>query len=165
MITTEMKQDVLAALVQDSRCPVADIAARIGATPEEVAQTIQELEDQKIVLKYTTLVDWSKARSGYVYAFIDVSANPQHGEGFDGVADYIARFDEVHSLYLMSGVHDLLVVVEGRDFRDIATFVSEKLACLDQVRNTSTSFVLKAYKRDGLLVRPEPEDERLAVTP
>lgn len=158
-------EEILQLLSDDARLSATQIAERVGRPVAEVQEIIAKLEKDRVIRRYKTVVDWERIGVEHVFGFIEVRCAPQRGVGFDAVAERIMEFPEVHSLYLMSGVHDLLVVVEGRDFRDIATFVSEKLACLDQVRNTSTSFVLKAYKRDGLLVRPEPEDERLAVTP
>ncbi len=161
----EVTNEILDILAADARCPVDEIATRTGESVAEVEAEVKRLEDEKIILKYTVLVDWEKAAHDHVFAFIDVRATPEHGVGFDRVAEYIARFDEVHSLYLMSGNYDLLVVVQGHDFRDIAEFVAEKLAPIPQVSSTSTSFVLKNYKRDGIFVGPKRRDERLAVTP
>ena len=100
-----------------------------------------------------------------IYAFIAVQASPEHGSGFDKIAAYISRFDEVHSVYLMSGMADLMVVVEGEDFREIARFVAERLAPAPGVRDTATSFVLKTYKMEGEVVTEEASNHRLAVTP
>lgn len=147
--------------------PVApeEIATRLGMAVEEVEQFLQQAREQGILLGYSALVNWERSEAEKVYAFITVQASPEHGTGFDQVAGDISRFDEVHSVYLMSGASDLMVVVEGTDFREIARFVAEKLAPTAGVQNTATSFVLKTYKMEGERVIDEAGNHRLAVTP
>ncbi|MFP4248115.1 MAG: Lrp/AsnC family transcriptional regulator [Armatimonadota bacterium] len=160
-----MREKILTILTGEGRLPDEDIAERLGAEPEEVARTIAEMESDGTVLGYRALVDWSKADVERVFAYILVEGTPQHGVGFDELAEHIARFDEVHSIHLTSGLSDLTVVVEGRDFRDIARFVAEKLAPSSGVTGTSTSFVLKTYKLEGRLMGEQPSSRRLAVSP
>jgi DNA-binding Lrp family transcriptional regulator len=160
-----MREKILKILTGEGRLPDAEIAERLGLTEEEVAETISEMEDDGTVLGYRALVDWSRADVERVFAYILVEGTPQHGVGFDELAEHIARFDEVHSLHLTSGTADLNVVVEGRDFRDIARFVAEKLAPSPGVTGTSTSFVLKTYKLEGRLTGEQPTSRRLAVSP
>jgi DNA-binding Lrp family transcriptional regulator len=143
-----------------------ELAVRLGRSRGEVEAELDSLRQRGILLRYSALLnyeavpEWEK-----VYAFINVSASPEHGRGFDKVAEYLAQFAEVHSLYLMSGGADLCVVVEGRDFRDIARFVAEKLAPTPGVTSTSTSFVLKTYKMEGVSFAGEKKNGRLAVAP
>jgi len=158
-------EQILRILAQDSRITAAEIATRLGRPAEEVAHAIRQLEADGIIVSYGALINWEKSADNKVFAFINVEAVPEHGSGFDSVAEYISRFPEVHSLYLMSGSADLQVVVEGDDFREIARFVAEKLAPAPGVRSTSTSFVLKSYKMEGILLGEAPEDHRLAVSP
>jgi DNA-binding Lrp family transcriptional regulator len=160
-----MREKILKILTDEGRLPDAEIAERLGLTAEEVAETISEMHRDGTVLGYRALVDWSKADVERVFAYILVEGTPQHGVGFDELAGHIARFDEVHSIHLTSGTADLTVVVEGRDFRDIARFVAEKLAPSQGVTGTSTSFVLKTYKLEGRLMGEQPTSRRLAVSP
>lgn len=156
---------ILNILTNEGRLSDEEIAERLGISPEEVGALIAQMERERIILGYRALVDWSKIDAERVFAFILVEGTPQHGVGFDRLADHIARFDEVHSLHLTSGSADLTVVVEGRDFRDIARFVAEKLAPTQGVTGTSTSFVLKTYKIEGVLIAETPSSSRLAVSP
>lgn len=158
-------QEVLQILEQDGRISAAEIATRLGRPVEEIERILAQVESEGLVVSYGALINWEKTGDNKVFAFINVEAEPEHGTGFDAVADYISRFPEVHSLYLMSGVADLQVVVEGDDFRDIARFVAEKLAPTPGVRSTSTSFVLKTYKMEGRLLQEHEEDQRLVVSP
>lgn len=157
--------ELLNILAQDGRVTVEEIATRLGRPVDEVRVDIATLEQQGIIVSYGSLINWEKSGDNKVFAFINVEAVPEHGKGFDAVADYISRFPEVHSLYLMSGAADLQVVVEGEDFREIARFVAEKLAPAPGVRSTSTSFVLKSYKMEGIMLQEKPGDHRLAVSP
>lgn len=160
-----MRESILTILTNEGRLLDQEIAQRLGLPVEEVAKAIEEMESQGAILGYRALVDWSKTDIERVFAYILVEGTPEHGSGFNDLAAHIARFDEVHSLHLTSGTADLTVVVEGRDFRDIARFVAEKLAPSPGVNGTQTSFVLKTYKLDGRLMDEPPSPDRLAVSP
>lgn len=157
---------VLAALVADARRDAARLADLSGLSTEQVTELIAMLERQRIIRGYKTVVDWERLGADRVVAFIDVSVSPQREVGFDQVAARIYRHPEVRSVHLVSGGHDLRIVVEAPSMREIAQFVSEKLAPIDHVTGTNTHFLLKAYKEDGdVLVEDAPADDRLAVTP
>jgi len=158
-------EEVLQLLAGDARLTAAQIAERVGRTEEEVARAIQRLEKSGVIRRYKTVIDWEKAGTERVYGFIEVRVSPERGVGFDAVAERIMQFPEVHSLYLMSGTYDLLVVVEGKGMREVAFFVAEKLAPLDHVLSTATHFVLKSYKIDGDVLVERSEVKRLPVTP
>jgi DNA-binding Lrp family transcriptional regulator len=157
--------EVLQLLVDDARLSAAQIAERVGRTEEEVSQAIERMEKSGVIRRYKTVIDWEKAGSERVYGFIEVRVSPERGAGFDAVAERVMQFPEVHSLYLMSGTFDLLVVVEGKSMREVAFFVAEKLAPLEHVLSTSTHFVLKPYKIDGDMLFERAEAKRLPVTP
>jgi DNA-binding Lrp family transcriptional regulator len=157
--------DILEILEEDGRAPIEEIATRLGKTTEEVAAAIDAMEKERLILGYKALVNWDKVGTGKLYAFIEAKAVPQPRRGFDEVAEHVSRFPQVHSVYLMSGAYDLTVVVEGRDFREIARFVAEELAPHPDITSTATHFVLKAYKRDGQLLFGDQRDRRLPVTP
>ncbi|MEA3403247.1 MAG: Lrp/AsnC family transcriptional regulator [Armatimonadota bacterium] len=160
-----MREKILRILTQEGRLPDEEIAERLGLTAEEVRDAVEAMESDHTILGYRALVDWSNTDVERVFAFILVEGTPEHGVGFDRLAEHVARFEEVHSLHLTSGTADLTVVVEGRDFRDIARFVAEKLAPSPGVSGTSTSFVLKTYKLEGRLIGEQPTTRRLAVSP
>lgn len=157
---------LLHALVADARRDPARIAALTGIPEDEVATRIARLERQRVIRGYKTVVDWERLGDDRVVAFIDVSVSPQREVGFDQVAARIYRHPEVRSVHLVSGGHDLRIIVEAPTMREIAQFVSEKLAPIDHVTATNTHFLLKAYKEDGdILVEDAPSDDRLPVTP
>ena len=158
-------EEVLQLLAEDARLTPAQIAERVGRAEEEVVAAIKKLEAAGVIRRYKTVVDWDKAGIEHVYGFIEVRVSPQRGVGFDAVAERIMAFPEVHSLYLMSGTYDLLVVVQGRSMREVAFFVAEKLAPLEHVLSTATHFVLKKYKVDGDVMAERAEVKRLPVTP
>lgn len=158
-------REILELLEADGKLTDEEIATRLGMEPKEVADAIVEAEARGAILGYSALVNWEAADSAKVYAFIAVEATPEHGRGFDAIADHVSQFEEVHSVYLMSGTSDLQVVVEGDDFREVARFVAEKLAPIPGVRSTATSFVLKTYKLEGRPAQDARKNHRLAVTP
>ncbi|NLO05541.1 MAG: Lrp/AsnC family transcriptional regulator [candidate division WS1 bacterium] len=160
-----MREKLLTILTSEGRLPDEEIAERLGLTAQEVADAIAEMEADRVILGYRALVDWASTDVERVFAYILVEGAPEHGVGFNRLAEHVARFDEVHSIHLTSGTADLTVVVEGRDFRDIARFVAEKLAPTPGVTGTSTSFVLKTYKLEGKLIGETTASHRLAVSP
>jgi DNA-binding Lrp family transcriptional regulator len=157
---------LLIALMADARRDPARLGALIGASADEVARLVDQLERQRVIRGYKTLVDWEQLGDERVVAFIDVSVSPQREVGFDQVAARIYRHPEVRSAHLVSGSHDLRVIIEAPTMREIAQFVSEKLAPIEHVTATNTHFLLKAYKEDGdILIDDVAADERLPVTP
>lgn len=166
MLDHDFAIQVAEILEGNCRLSAADIAAMLDTDEERVRTTIEELEREHIIVRYSAKVDWQKLdEDRKVFANIAVSVTPERDYGFDKVAARIARYPEVHSLYLLSGGHDLEVVIEGESMRQIALFVAERLAPLPGVRSTSTHFVLRVYKRDGDIYIGEDQDRRLAVSP
>ncbi|MCC9088725.1 MULTISPECIES: Lrp/AsnC family transcriptional regulator [Bacillus] len=166
MKLTEKETEILEILDENSRADLNTIAKMAGVTAEEAEAIIQKLEDQKVIIDYSTMIDWRKV-DGHegVTAMIDVKVTPKRGVGFDEIAERIYRFQEVESVYLMSGVYDLSVVIRGRSMSDIARFVSEKLSTLDSVVSTTTHFILKRYKHDGKVFETGDDDKRIVVSP
>lgn len=162
-------RQILELLERDAQLSHDTIATMTGLPVAEVTEAVRAWEAAGVIRRYKAVVDWdaADARDGTsdVTAFIDVAISPQRGVGFDDVAERIARFAEVRSVYLVSGGHDLRITVTGRDIRAVSEFVAQKLSTIDRVRTTATHFVLKTYKRDGdAFVTPEA-DHRLRVTP
>jgi len=157
--------EILELLSDDARLTPAQIAERTGGAEAEVKDAIAKLEDGNVIRRYKTVIDWEKAGIEHVFGFIEVRCTPERCVGFDSVAERIMEFPEVHSLYLMSGAYDFLVVVQGNTMRDIAYFVAEKLAPLEHISGTGTHFVLKRYKVDGDIMVERTESKRLPITP
>lgn len=161
----QKRLEVLSLLQSDARLTPDQIAAMVGESVEKVLDTTAALQEQRIILRYATVVDWEKAGVERVTAVIDVKMTPQRDVGFDRLAERIARFAEVKSCYLMSGAYDLSVVVEAATLKEVSRFVSERLSTLEGVASTTTHFVLKRYKHDGVSFGGSESDERLAVAP
>ena len=141
------------------------IRDRLGVSTEEVAETIDSLERRRVILHYAPTINWDLTDRERVEAMIQVSVTPQRDMGFDAVARRIYRFEEVKSVYLMSGGYDLLVLVEAKSLKELALFVSSKLSTLEMVTGTQTSFVLKRYKEEGVIFDGSQSDNRLVVSP
>ena len=124
---------------------------------------LEKMEDERIICGYHTLIDWDKVGVEKVSALIEVRVTPQKGMGFDHVAERIYNYPEVNSVYLISGGFDFMVTLEGKSLREIAQFVSEKLAGLDQVISTKTNFILKKYKDHGTVMAVHTKDERVMM--
>lgn len=158
--------EIIEILEKDARMSLEDVAKMVGLSLEETTAIVKQLEDEKILVRYISLVDWTKVEEHPgVRAMIDVKVTPKQGVGFDDIAERIYRFDQVQSVYLMSGVYDLSVIVEGKSMNEVANFVSQKLSTLDSVISTTTHFILKKYKHDGTVLETGKEDQRIVVSP
>ena len=141
-----MREKILTFIEKNSRIDVKDLAIMLGVDEVAVLNELEKMEDERIICGYHTLIDWDKVGVEKVSALIEVRVTPQKGMGFDHVAERIYNYPEVNSVYLISGGFDFMVTLEGKSLREIAQFVSEKLAGLDQVISTKTNFILKKYK-------------------
>lgn len=162
---TRLEMSLLDLLKEDCRLSLEKLSMMTGAPMEEVAETIDRLEKEHVILRYSPVINWDLTDRERVEAMIEVRVTPQRDMGFDAVARRIYRFDEVKSVYLMSGGYDLLVLVEARTLRELASFVSAKLSTLELVTGTSTSFVLKRYKEEGVIFEGAESDQRLVISP
>lgn len=160
-----MREEILSAIDNNSKISAKDLAVMLGASEEEVSAIIKQLEDEHIICGYPTLINWDKVHSERVTALIEVKVTPQRGMGFDKIAERIYKFDEVQSVYLMSGGFDLTVIIQGKTLKDVANFVAAKLAPMEGVQSTATHFVLKKYKEHGLPLEEAKYDERMLISP
>ncbi|WP_408956176.1 Lrp/AsnC family transcriptional regulator [Natroniella sp. ANB-PHB2] len=161
-----MRSDILRLLEKSGKLSPEEIAVRLDLDVEKVEEVIKQLEEEQVIVKYCALVDWDKTDREIVTALIDVKVTPERGLGFDAVAKRIYKFPEVSSVFLMSGGYDLSVKVEERTMKEVALFVAEKLATIDQIQSTATHFMLKTYKKDGVVFKKENQDaERLVISP
>lgn len=158
-------KEILEILESNPKITHKEIAAVTGITEAEAASRIKDMEKKGIIRKYKTVIDWEKAGEEYVYAIIELKVALRSRTGYDAIAERIARFPEVRSVRLISGDHDLSLTVRGKSMKDVAFFVAEKIATLEQVQGTVTHFVLRAYKEDGDVLFEKERSERLAVSP
>lgn len=158
-------EELLELLEQDGTLSPEQLAAATGRTPDEVRKMVKELEEDRTILGYQAVVDWSRLRKDSVTALIEVKVVPQSVRGFDRIAERIYQYDEVESMFLMSGAFDLAVIVAGDNLRQVALFVSERLSTIEGVTGTSTHFILRKYKERNLVFRPkEPEEKEYIFT-
>lgn len=160
-----MREKILQAIDKNSKLEISDLAIMFSSTEEEVRNTLKELEEEGVICGYPTLINWDKTECEKVTALIEVKVTPQRGQGFDHIAERIYKFDEVKAVYLMSGGFDLTVIIEGKSMKEVASFVSGKLAPMEAVLSTATHFVLKKYKDHGLPLVYQKNDERMLITP
>ena len=160
-----MRENILAVMEKNSRIDVKDLAVLLGESEVAVVNEIAEMEKERIICGYHTLIDWDKTGDERVTALIEVKVTPQRGMGFDKVAERIYQYNEVTAVYLMSGAFDFTVIIEGRTMRQVAQFVSDKLSPMESVLSTATHFILKKYKDHGTIIAEEEQDERMLITP
>ena len=142
----------------------ARIAQMLGIEEQEVAESIEKMEKENVIVGYKTIVNWDKTDKDVVTALIELRITPQRGEGFDKVAERIYKYPQVKSLYLMSGAYDLAVTIEGKSMKEVALFVAQKLAPMDSIISTATHFVLKKYKEEGIVFEDDEKDTRQVIT-
>lgn len=139
----KLEADILKILEEDCRYSPSKIAVMLDTSEAEVSAAIKNMEESGVIVKYTAIVNGEALSEEIVQALIEVRVTPQKVNGFDAIAEEIYRFDEVQSLYLMSGGYDLAVFIEGRSLRDVSRFVAERLSTIDGILSTATHFILK----------------------
>jgi DNA-binding Lrp family transcriptional regulator len=161
-----LEKAILDILEKDSRTSIEEIAVMLNRPVSDIFEAIADMEKNSVICSYTTLINWDKTEREFVTAMIEVKVTPQRDMGFEKIAERIYGFDEVKAVYLMSGGYDLMVMMEGKNIKEVSYFISNKLSTLDSVLSTATHFVLKKYKDHGVVLEKTPgEDERMIVTP
>ena len=159
-----MREKILAIMEKNSRIDIKDLAVLLGESEVAVANEIADMEKEKIICGYHTLIDWDKAGVEMVTALIEVRVTPQRDSGFDRIAERLYNYPEVYAVYLISGSYDLLVTLEGKTLKEVSRFVSERLSTIDGVLSTATYFILKKYKDHGTIMGAKKGSERIPVT-
>lgn len=160
-----MREKILTFIEKNSRVNLQELGVILGVDEITLANELAAMEKEKVICGYHTLIDWDKTTMQKVTALIEVKVTPQRGQGFDRIAERIYNYPEVNATYLMSGGFDFTVIIEGRTMREVAQFVSNKLAPQEAILSTSTHFVLKKYKDHGTILVHGTKDERMLVTP
>ncbi|MCD1294250.1 Lrp/AsnC family transcriptional regulator [Methanocella sp. CWC-04] len=158
-------REVLELLEKDARMTPEEIAEQTGLQVKAVADFIKEMEIRGVIKRYKTVIDWEKFGDESVYAIIEVQISLERNIGYDAIAERIAKFPEVVTCMLVSGDHDLHLVVKGKTMKDVAFFVAEKISPLGQVQHTATHFMLRSYKSEGEIMFEREEDTRLVIHP
>ncbi|WP_297209743.1 Lrp/AsnC family transcriptional regulator [uncultured Flavonifractor sp.] len=153
-------RNLLQLLETDCTLTPEQLASMADMSVEDVKAAIQRYEEEKIILGYKAIVDWDRTDREAVTALIEVKVTPQRGEGFDRVAERIYQYDEVESVYLMSGAYDLTVIISGRSLKEVAQFVGERLSTLEDVTGTATHFILHKYKEKHLIFEKQEKQPK-----
>lgn len=160
-----MKNDIIRILQQNARISERELGVMLGISEEEASAEIKKLEDEGVIKGYSVILNEELYDKSAVYATIELKVTPQRDCGFDDIAKTIMMYDEVDSIWLMSGAYDLAVKVKGDNLRDVALFVSERLSTIEGVLSTATHFMLKTYKEKGIFIDNEDIDERGMICP
>jgi len=161
----EVEFEILRILEENAKMSPEEISEIVGISVDGVREIISKFEDEGIILKYKTIVDWEKIHSDFIYAIIDVKVSLTREKGYDDIAKRIAKFPEVHAVRLVSGEYDFQVVIRGKSLKEVAFFVAEKISTIPEVKDTVTHFVLRTYKEEGVTLFTDEEDRRLAFVP
>lgn len=156
---------ILEILERDARTGHEEIATLTGMSVQEVSKRVEQLERSGIIRGYKTIIDWELAGEDYVYATIELKVRLERKEGYQAIAERLYKFPEVRSIRLLSGHNDISLTVRGRSMKEVSFFVAEKIATLEQVQSTSSHFVLKTYKEDGVILHEPEQIKRLPVSP
>lgn len=161
----DVRMQILEILNANAKINNATIAAMLGIDENQVAEQVKNLEAEGIIIGYSAVINPEKLHDDSVSALIEVKVSPQRDLGFDAIAEQIYSYEEVKSCYLMSGTYDLMVIVEGKNIKEVSRFVAERLSILDNVLSCSTHFILKRYKDNGRIFVNKESDRRLVVSP
>ncbi len=157
------RYELLRLIEHNARLTQPELAVMLGTTEEEIAAELDLLHKEDIILGYTTVVNWEKTKRESVTAMIEIRLMPQRDQGFDKIAQHLYRFPQVSSCYLMSGGFDLMLIIEDSTLREVASFISNKVAPIEGVVSTATHFILKKYKGNGVIFDDKPIDRREAI--
>ncbi len=157
------RYELLRLIEHNARLTQPELAVMLGVSEEEVAAELESLHSDDIILGYTTVVNWEKTTRESVTALIEVKLMPQRDQGFDKIAQHLYRYPQVTSCYLMSGGFDIMLIIEDSTLREVASFISNKVAPIDGVVSTATHFILKKYKSNGVIFDARPVDRREAI--
>ncbi len=158
------KEQILKLIERDVHLTADKIAVMIGKEEAYVQNILDECVQNQTILGQKTIIDWEKTERELVSAIIELKVTPQRGSGFDRISEQIYQYDEISSVYLVSGGFDLAVIVEGKTMKEVALFVAEKLAPMEEILDTSTHFILKKYKAEGVILNTKSEDDREVIT-
>ena len=158
-----MKTKILELLEKNAKLSIKEIAEELDIKEKDALQLVGELEADHVICGYSAIINWDKITEEKCNALIEVKVTPQRGTGFDRIADRISRFDEVDSIYLISGGYDFMVIINGKSMKEVSSFVFNKLATIDYVQSTATHFVLKKYKDHGVLLEDKKIDKRTNI--
>jgi len=158
-----MLKEILKILEEDARTTPKQLATMTASSEGEVKSLVKKAEDEKVILKYKTLVNWDKVGDEHVWALIEVKITPQRDVGFDAIAERIYRYPQARTVYLVSGTYDLALIATGKTMNEIAEFVTQKVATVEGVRGTTTHFLLRRYKEDGEIIEGEEGNKRQPV--
>lgn len=159
-----MERKILKILERNPDATVREMARQLRTTEKSVQKKLDSLYKKGIILGKKMIIDWEKAGVQKALALIDVKVSPARDVGFDDIAERVGRFPEVKFVYLVSGLYDFSILVEGKTMQDVAHFIAEKLAPLERVQSTITHFILRKYKEGGMMTTAE-EEERLILSP
>ena len=157
-------KELLDIIENNSRISAEKIAVMLDMKCEDVEKIIKKYEEERVILGYKTLINWEKTDVDKVTAFIELKVTPQFEQGFDAIAAKIYKYEQVKTVWLMSGSFDIGLIIEGKNMKDVALFVAEKLAPMNQVISTGTHFVLRTYKDSGVVFDKKIGDERGSVS-
>ena len=157
--------EILEILEDNARVSHREIADTTDLDEEQVKKKIDEYLESGVIKKFKTVIDWEGAGEEKVYAIVDVKISPERGKGYDLIAKKISNFPQIKEVYLLSGEYDLSVLVEGENMKEIAFFISDKLATIDRVYHTTTHFILKKYKEHGEILFEKERNHRQVVSP
>ncbi len=155
-----MEFEILKLLARNAKYTAEEIAVMLGAEEQEVKDTIERLENDGYIRGYKAVIDWERIEGAAVSAIVELNVVPKAGLGFEEVAERVMQYNEVESVYLMSGVYDLNVVVKGKTLQDVARFVAKELATIDSVTSTTTHFVMRRYKEMDVPLITDEQDDR-----
>lgn len=155
-----MRNDLLKLLCRNARYTHEELAIMLNCDVKAVSAEIEKLEKEGIIRGYKAVIDWDQLDGSSVSAIIELNVVPKAGLGFEEVAEKVMSFHEVESVYLMSGVYDLNVVVKGKTLQDVARFVARELATIDSVTSTTTHFVMRRYKEMDVQLCDLEHDDR-----
>jgi Lrp/AsnC family transcriptional regulator for asnA, asnC and gidA len=132
---------IIRILQRDGRRAYADIAIELGLAPSTVQQRANRLVETGIV-KIAALVDPTTLGIS-IFAMIAIKAD---GTRLREAAADIGKFEETDYVVICTGPYDILIEVACRSNEHLLSFISDKLAKVEGVREIETFLYLRTVK-------------------
>ncbi len=135
----EVDRRLRAALREDARLPVSQLAALLDIPRAQVYARLERLEADGVIGGYTVRLGTEFSRTR-LRAHVMIKAMPRLGRE---VETALAEITEVTAIYAISGEHDIIVLLEAADGADLNNII-DRIGLLDGVERTTTSVILAA---------------------
>ena len=131
---------ILAALEDNARVSVSELARRLGAPGSTIRDRIRGLEKEGVILGYTTRINAAKLGLG-IKAIIQVTRDARFS--LDDFHREPAELPSITNVQLVTGQTDELITVYAADVEHLKEIIYNVVGALPGVTRSNTAIVLE----------------------